>query len=112
MTAQATSSLLDIRPPARPQRRDTPLTETDAVDIWIARWLRHRRSDIVRRYRCDPRRIYEIWEGKRFPESRSRALKLFEADYPTLLDRVDFGRHKRIPRFEQSPDQLTFFDEK
>jgi len=39
------------------------LSEADAVDIWIARWLRIRRKDILQRYGCDPRRIYEIWEG-------------------------------------------------
>jgi hypothetical protein len=39
-----------------------PLTETDAVDIWIARWLRIRRKALLARYGCDPRRLYEIWE--------------------------------------------------
>jgi len=39
-----------------------PLGETDAVDIWIARWLRVRRKELVARYGCDPRRLYEIWE--------------------------------------------------
>ena len=32
--------------PAALARR--PLTEADAVDIWIARWLRIRRKDLVR----------------------------------------------------------------
>src|SRR5262245_39563563 len=35
-----------------------PLTEQDAIDIWIARWLRIRRKDILLRYGCDPRRLY------------------------------------------------------
>ena len=56
-----------------------PLTEADAVAIWIARWLRIRRKDLVRRYGCDPRRLYEIWEGERFPDARAKALELFEA---------------------------------
>ena len=38
--------------PAALARR--PLTEADAVDIWIARWLRIRRKDLVNRYGCDP----------------------------------------------------------
>ena len=59
-----------------------PLTEADAVAIWIARWLRIRRKDLVRRYGCDPRRLYEIWEGERFPDARAKALELFEARYP------------------------------
>lgn len=90
----------------RPQRR---LTETDAVDIWIARWLRIRRVDLIRRYGCDPRRLYEIWEERRFAGSRAKALALFSVRYPTLLDRVDCGPHRRI---SQTPDpgQLSFFE--
>ncbi len=89
-----------------------PLNEAAAVDIWIARWLRMRRVDLVRRYNCDPRRLYEIWEGKRFPGSREKALKRFQADYPGLMDRVDFGVHRRIPRKpeEQHEGQLALFE--
>ena len=87
------------------------LSEADAVDIWIARWLRIRRKDLLQRYDCDPRRIYEIWEGVKHPASRSKALQRFQAEYPNLMDRVDFGGHRRIPRNETSPDQLTLFDE-
>ena len=86
-----------------------PLTEADAVAIWIARWLRIRRKDLVRRYGCDPRRLYEIWEGERFPDARAKALELFEARYPSLLDRVDFGPHQRHARAPH-PDQLALFE--
>ena len=97
-----------IRPkPAPPPR---PLSHDDAIDIWISRWLNIRRIDILRRYDCDPRRLYEIWEGTRFPQSRARALEVFKSRYPTLLDRVDFGKHKRIPRRIESPDQLALFN--
>ena len=85
-----------------------PLTEADAVDIWIARWLRIRRKDLVRRYGCDPRRLYEIWEGTRFAGARAKALELFESRYPSLLDRVDFGPHQRHVRAPH-PDQLPLF---
>ena len=53
--------------PAALARR--PLTEADAVDIWIARWLRIRRKDLVNRYGCDPRRLYEIWGEERLQRS-------------------------------------------
>ena len=49
-------------------RRSVRLTEDDAIDVWIARWLRIRRIDLVRRYGCDPRRLYEIWEERRSAE--------------------------------------------
>ncbi len=97
--------------PHVPAREKRTLTEADAVEVWIARWLRHRRADIVRRFACDPRRIYEIWEGKRYPASRARALREFEARYPDLVDRVDFGNHRRIPRLTSAdPDQLALFE--
>ncbi len=87
-----------------------PLTECDAIDIWIARWLRVRRKDLIQRYCCDPRRIYEIWEETRFPGSRATALEVFSARFPTLCDRVDLGPHRRIPLRTQHPDQLALFD--
>jgi hypothetical protein len=85
------------------------LTRADAVDIWIARWLRTRPIDLVRRYRCDPRRLYEIWEERRFPGSRSDAMALFRVRYPTLEGRCDYGAHRRISR-ETDPAQLSFFE--
>ena len=92
-----------------PEREARPLTEVDAVDIWIARWLKIRCRDLVRRYACDPRRLYEIWEGTRFPGARDKALELFRQRYPSLLDRVDFGPHHRISRTPH-PDQLGLFE--
>ena len=76
---------------SEPAPKPRTITKNEAIDIWIARWLNIRRTDLVRRYGCDPRRLYEIWEGKRFPASRDQALKVFEERYPGLMDRVDFG---------------------
>ena len=90
-----------------PQRS---LSEADAIEIWIARWLRIRRKDLLARYGCDPRRIYEVWEGSRHPASRGKALELFAKQYPSLMDRVDFGRHQRISRAPAGPGQLSLFD--
>ena len=67
-------------PPPPVARR--PLTEDDAVNIWIARWLRVRQKDLVKRYACDPRRLSEVWEESRIPGSRKKALELF-APIPT-----------------------------
>ena len=87
-----------------------PLTEADAIDIWIQRWLRIRRKDIVRRYGCDPRRIYEIWEEKRFPASREKALTAFRERYPSLEAQTDFSLHRRLPLRTQDPTQLVLFE--
>jgi hypothetical protein len=87
----------------------TSLTEPDAVDIWIARWLRIRPRDLVQRYGCDPRRLYEIWQEERFCGSRAKALEAFRDRFPALADRVDFGPHVRISKTVH-PDQLGLFD--
>jgi hypothetical protein len=87
-----------------------PLGETDAIAIWIARWLRVRRKDLVARYGCDPRRLYEIWEEKRFVGSRDKARALFAERYPSLVDRTDYGRHRRIPRGVPAELQPGLFD--
>jgi len=87
-----------------------PLTEADAVDIWIARWLRIRRKDLLARYGCDPRRLYEIWEEKRFPGSRAKALSVLNQRHPGLADRIDFGLHKPISRSIPPDLQPGLFD--
>jgi hypothetical protein len=101
-----------MRPLAPPAERPTQrrLTEADAIDIWIARWLRIGRKDLIDRYGCDPRRLYEIWEGKRFAGSREKALALFAEQHPGLAGRIDFGLHRRIPRSEPTEGQLDLFD--
>ncbi|MEM7749987.1 MAG: hypothetical protein AAF346_17175 [Pseudomonadota bacterium] len=96
-------------PKPRPTMR--ALSEADAIDIWIARWLNIRRKDLVARYGCDPRRLYEIWEGKKHPASRQKALERFQSEHPSLMDRVDFGRHRSLPRTPDNPDQLFLFGE-
>ncbi|MDX2259605.1 MAG: hypothetical protein NW205_11910 [Hyphomicrobiaceae bacterium] len=102
--------ILDLATPRSPPAPSGLVTEDDAVDIWILRWLRVRRIDILRRYGCDPRRLYEIWEGKRFPASRERALALFAERYPERIDVTDFGGHRSIPRSHKSDGQLGLFD--
>lgn len=92
-------------------RASRPLTAADAVDIWIARWLRIRRKNLIARYACDPRRLYEIWEEKRFAGSRDRAMALFLERYPGLADRIDYGAHRAIPRRVPAELQPSLFDQ-
>jgi hypothetical protein len=100
------TAFLSEPPPANARR---PLTEEDAINIWIARWLKVRRCDLIRRYGCDPRRLYEIWGEERFPGSRAKAMAAFRERYPALLDRIDPGPHRRLPRRSLNPDQLVLF---
>ena len=93
----------------RPATATGPLTEKDAVDIWIARWLRVRQKDLLERYHCDSRRLYEIWWGERFPSSRRKAAEKFRQIHPGLADRTDFG-YRRIPRGSVHPQQSDLFD--
>lgn len=85
------------------------LTEADAVQIWIARWLKVRTCDLLKRYSCDPRRLYEIWAEERFAGSRAKAWEQFTSQFPQLADRVDAGLHRRISRTAH-PDQLGLFE--
>lgn len=94
-------------PPSKGEPRS--LTEANAIDIWIARWLRIRRRDLCQRYQCDPRRLYEIWDGSRFPAAQDKARTLFAERHPGIVDRIDFGHHRRVTR-DAHPDQLGFFN--
>jgi len=102
--------MLTLSAPVPPPARDLPLTEADAVHIWIARWLHVRRKEVLGRYGCDPRRLYDIWEGKRFPSSRAKALEKFAKLHPGLEGRVDTSLHRRIPRPGPSGDQAMLFE--
>lgn len=95
-------------PPSSVARR--ALSEADAIDIWIQRWLRIRSKDIVARYGCDPRRIYEIWEEKRFAGSRDKALAVFRNRYPQLEAQTDFSLHRRLSLRTPDPTQLVLFE--
>jgi hypothetical protein len=97
--------------PPQPRPAQRSLTEADAIDIWIARWLRIRRKDLVDRYGCDPRRLYEVWEGSRFPGSREKALARFAELHPRLAERIDFGWHRRVPRASPEEQQGDLFSE-
>jgi hypothetical protein len=99
------SEAIAVGPPVK-----RPLAEADAVDIWIARWLRVRRKELLARYGCDPRRLYEIWEEKRFAGTRDKARVLFAERYPSLVDRIDYGLHRRIPRGVPEELQPGLFD--
>lgn len=101
------TAFLEEPPPTLAKK---PLSEEDAVAIWIARWLKIRPSVLVKRYGCDPRRLYEIWEETRFPGSRKRALIELQARFPGLNERIDPGPHRRVP-LAIHPDQLSLFPE-
>lgn len=88
------------------------LTEADAVEIWIARWLRIRPKTLIQRYGCDSRRLYEIWWGERFAGSRAKAEKLFRERYPGAVERTSFG-YRRIPAVVAKSEerrQLSLFE--
>ncbi|MDX2156968.1 MAG: hypothetical protein SFW09_10725 [Hyphomicrobiaceae bacterium] len=93
------------------QAAPRPLTEAEAIEIWIARWLRIRPKSLVARYGCDPRRLYEIWWGERFPGARVKAETAFRERYPGRVERTGFG-YKRIPRVAETEKrrQLNLFD--
>jgi hypothetical protein len=72
------------------------LTEADAVEIWIGRWLRIRPIDLARQLRCEADQFYPIWWGKAFPGSRARAEKAFRERFPNAVDSTTFS-YRKIP---------------
>ena len=101
---------LNDTPQPSEARAVTRLGADDAVDIWILRWLNVRRKDILARYGCDSRRLYEVWWEERFVGSRKRAMALFRERYPALADQVDYGPYKRIARKSDEDRQLSLFE--
>lgn len=91
-----------------PRPSGTAITRLDAIEIWIARWLRVSRKELVQRYGCDSRRLYEIWWGEKFTESRGEAERIFAERYPALVDRTVFG-YRRISRPTVPEGQLDLF---
>ncbi|MCB1522310.1 MAG: hypothetical protein KDJ37_17310 [Hyphomicrobiaceae bacterium] len=86
------------------------LSPEDAVEIWIARWLRVPLKVLTTRYACDSRRLYEVWWGERFPASRARAEVEYRRRYPGLSDRTSYG-YRRIPRSRvDGEDQMGLFE--
>lgn len=103
---------LELNEVASQERRHAGprLTAEDAVDIWILRWLNVRRKDILARYGCDSRRLYEVWWEERFVGSRKKAMALFRERYPALADRVDYGPYRRIARTVDEDRQMSLFE--
>ncbi|MGE0765114.1 MAG: hypothetical protein AB7L90_01500 [Hyphomicrobiaceae bacterium] len=105
-------SIEEFQGSSLPDAPSRVLTDADAVEIWIARWLRVRPKSLLQRYGCDSRRLYEIWWGERFPGSRAKAEALFRERYPAMVERTSFG-YKRIPAVACKADeqrQLKLFE--
>lgn len=94
--------------PTLPPPSHSRLSEDDAVAIWVARFLRVRPKELVRRYQCDPRRLYEIWEEARFPGTRAKALEILRERYPGVEERIDPGPHQRFSK-ATDPRQMDLF---
>jgi hypothetical protein len=106
----ATGPLPDADLAPAPPRARRALCEADAVDIWMARWLRVPLKTLTDRYACDSRRLYEVWWGQKFPESRAKAQSTFLSRFPKAGAHTVFG-YRRIPRTRESdPRQARLFD--
>jgi hypothetical protein len=110
-------ALLDLKPvrdpatappePATPAPiirdiRPTRLSAKDAIDIWLAHWLKIPHGQIIQRYNVDARRIYEVWWEEAFIGSRQTAWAKLLADHPERATSIDNGR---LPRFERHPER-------
>ncbi|MGE0700742.1 MAG: hypothetical protein AB7O57_16705, partial [Hyphomicrobiaceae bacterium] len=69
-------------------------------------------KSLVARYGCEPRRLYEIWWGDRFPNARTKAEMVFKQRYPGFVERTSFG-YRRIPAVADKAEerrQLSLFE--
>ena len=78
------------------------------MQIWIARWLRVRPSDLVNRYACDPRRLYEIWEETHFRAAGQSAGRCSATAIRGSKTASIPGAHRRVSKAAH-PDQMTLF---
>jgi hypothetical protein len=109
MSSDPTLMSAMLQPVQPPKPAVKALSEADAIDIWIMRWMRIRVTDIRKRYGCDSRRLYEVWEQTKHPAARAKAEAKFRVLHPNIVDRIDYGAHKRVSK-EESPDQLGLFE--
>ena len=101
-----TVAFLAAPPPSRAARSPRPMPSTSGSRAGCASAARTSSA----RYGCDPRRLYEIWEGDALSrQPRARRSELFRERYPGLA-----RPHRSRPapahfRGTTHPDQLTLF---
>jgi hypothetical protein len=64
------------------------LSVKDAVNIWVERARGFKIREIGAKHEIDPRRIYEIFEGKVHPESLSLAKAELAKSSPLLAQKL------------------------
>ncbi|MCY1706812.1 hypothetical protein [Pannonibacter sp. SL95] len=89
------------------------LTEDEAIAGTIERWQGRKVRELVAKYGVDPRRWYEVWQGKVHPEALPKAYKKLCQIDPTLSKSINPSPSK--PRFKvmaipQDRDQLDLFE--
>ena len=64
------------------------LSVKDAVDIWVERARGFKIREIGAKHEIDPRRIYEVFEGKVHPESLTLAKAELAKTFPLLAKKL------------------------
>ncbi|MGS4887180.1 hypothetical protein [Roseibium sp. MB-4] len=87
------------------------LTEQEAINGTIERWLGAKVRDLSSKYDVDPRRWYEVWRGEAYPNARSQAYEILADKYPEIAKETDPSflkpKFKMVPRGDSK--QLDFF---
>ena len=69
-------------------------SDTQAKEIWKAKWRRETVQSLVARYGENTLRFYEVWEEKRNAGTRLEAFEEFKFESPTLAGAIDPSPHK------------------
>lgn len=64
------------------------LTLSEAIESTIERWQGSKVRDLGAKYDVDPRRLYEVWQGKSHPSALLIAYKKFLAINPEAAKKV------------------------
>ncbi len=99
----------DLMPAFVPERQPGPLTQEDAIQIWIARAARVRIRELTLRYGIDARRLYEIWRQERFPAAREAAIERLRETEPCLAESIRLLPHVATGKTDPE-DQLELFE--
>ena len=80
----------------------------NSVMYWVGRELGLKQRRIEAKFDVDPRRLFEVWSGERYPASRDHAIRIFNLLFPKRPPKYGFEFH--VPRYRRvNRKQLDLF---
>lgn len=83
------------------------LTRTEAEKSWVLKAAGVKLRDIHSRFDVDPRRLYEVWEGKVHLGSSQRGRKIYERLFKEQAEAALFAKHVPKLRVNRRPPDIN-----